>query len=83
MIHELYRRLAFARDHRHAQRRMSRYLDGDLSGDAAERIDDHVAVCPQCRHLLRTLRRTVEALRGLGRPHRSGLSETVIERLPP
>jgi len=45
------------------------------------RVEEHVGMCPECRRVLATLRRTVEALMGLkGEPH-SDIAMGVIERL--
>jgi anti-sigma factor RsiW len=45
---------------------MSDYLDGGLDGRAASRLERHLRWCPDCRRLLRALRRTVAGLRALG-----------------
>jgi hypothetical protein len=51
--------------HRRVARRLSDYLGGSLSPREASRVEDHVAVCAECRTTLGELRQTVELLRGL------------------
>jgi anti-sigma factor RsiW len=41
---------------------MSAYLDNDLAGRARARLERHVADCPECRRILRTLRRMLGLL---------------------
>ena len=41
---------------------VSDYLDSDLDRDRAARVDRHLAQCPECRELLRSLRALVGAL---------------------
>jgi RNA polymerase sigma-70 factor (ECF subfamily) len=42
---------------------LSDYLDGELQGSLRRAIDAHGGECPPCRAFVRTLHRTVEALR--------------------
>jgi len=82
MIRRLLGRVAFRRDHRFTERHMSAYLEGELPARAHHRVEGHVGVCPQCRRVFATLKRTVRSLQALGAPARPGLSEGIIERLP-
>lgn len=40
--------------------RLSDYLDGDLPPKLCEKIQRHLAVCPDCRAFTNTLRKTIE-----------------------
>ncbi|MGC9221775.1 MAG: anti-sigma factor family protein [Solirubrobacteraceae bacterium] len=62
MLNPLARHRARCRETR-AQ--MSDYLDGDLSAAAARRLERHTAWCPNCAHMLKNLRRTVDGLQAL------------------
>jgi anti-sigma factor RsiW len=44
---------------------MSEYLDGELEARAASGLQRHTRWCPNCRRVLRNLRRTVEGLGAL------------------
>ena len=44
---------------------MSDYLDGELDSRAAAGVERHLRWCPNCRRMLKNLRRTVEGLAGL------------------
>jgi len=50
----------------HVRAQMSDYLDADLDERSARAIDRHVRWCPNCRHMLKNLRRTIEGLNALG-----------------
>lgn len=50
-------------DHRFAADNLSPYLDGRLTAREKERLERHLAVCPDCRQELSTLRETVALLR--------------------
>lgn len=73
----------FLREHRWARMRVSDYIDGEVSGAHAQRVEEHVSRCPRCRRLLAALERTVAALRQLDRPPLVGgdVAERVIVRL--
>jgi predicted anti-sigma-YlaC factor YlaD len=45
--------------------RLSEYLDGALSGEVCRETQQHLAVCPSCRALTNTLRKTIELCRWL------------------
>jgi predicted anti-sigma-YlaC factor YlaD len=66
--------------------RLSAVLEGALHGREAKRVLRHLARCPNCREALRTLARTVDGLRSLGRadalaPHRPSVTHAVVEHL--
>ena len=81
MIRRLLRRRRFMREHRWTHAHLSDYVDEDLDGAQRERVEEHVGLCPQCRRVLSTLRRTLEGLRGLGTSRPPDLEEGIIERL--
>lgn len=70
-------------DHRFAQRRMSDFIDGGLSGRQRRRIERHADACPECGPLRRALVRLVGELRKLGSPVASdrSIAPLVIERV--
>jgi anti-sigma factor RsiW len=81
MIGRLLKRRRYMREHRWTHAHLSEYLDEDLSPNERERLEAHVGICPHCRRVLRTLRRTLESLVDLPvEPHPS-VAEGVIERL--
>ena len=81
MIGRLLKRRRYMREHRWTHAHLSEYLDEDLSPNERERLEAHVGICPHCRRVLRTLRRTLESLVELPvEPHPS-VAEGVIERL--
>jgi anti-sigma factor RsiW len=81
MIRRLLARRRYMREHRWTHAHLSEYLDHDLSPSERERVEEHVSICPHCRRVLRTLRRTLESLMGLPGEQRPGLADGVIERL--
>lgn len=81
MIRRLLERRRFMREHEWTHAHLSDYLDGDLSRPERERLEEHVGMCPQCRRVLRTLRRTLENLMDLPLEPRPSVAEGVIERL--
>jgi anti-sigma factor RsiW len=81
MIRRLLQRRRFMREHEWTHARLSEYIDEELSPEERRRVEEHVGVCPQCRRVLATLRRTVESLMGLGEERRPGVAEGIIERL--
>ena len=50
-------------DHRHAERRLSAYLDGMLTERQKQRVERHLAQCSECEIELEGLRETVALLR--------------------
>jgi anti-sigma factor RsiW len=60
-----WRKINFHRDHRWADPRLSRYVDGDLRPRQQRRLAGHEGLCPECRRAIRQLRRLVTTLPGL------------------
>jgi anti-sigma factor RsiW len=81
MILRFLERRRYMREHNWTHAHLSAYLDQELSDRERERLEDHVSVCPHCRRVLRTLRRTLESLMDLPGEPRPGLADGVIERL--
>jgi anti-sigma factor RsiW len=81
MIRRLLKRRRYMREHHWTHAHLSEYIDDDLSPAERERVEDHVGMCPHCRRVLRTLRRTLQSLMELPvEPHPS-VADGVIERL--
>lgn len=70
-------------DHRFAQRRMSAYVDDELTGGERRRLERHAADCPDCGPLLRGLLQVRSALRSIGRApdERVSIVPLVLERV--
>lgn len=50
-----------------AKAQIGRYLSGDqLSGEAMEQLEDHIAGCPDCKQTLAEKRASLQAMLGLG-----------------
>lgn len=81
MIRRLLQRSRFMREHKWTHAHLSDYLDDDLSPAERDRLEEHVGMCPQCRRVLRTLRRTLESLMELPLERRPSVADGVIERL--
>jgi anti-sigma factor RsiW len=81
VIRRWLQRRRFMRDHRWTHARLSEYLDQDLSVADRTRVEAHVGICPQCRRVLATLRRTIQELRDLRSAPDLDLAGAVIERL--
>jgi anti-sigma factor RsiW len=81
MIRRLLERRRFMREHRWTHSHLSEYVDEGLDRAARQRVEEHIGLCPQCRRVLATLRRTLRELRELGRPPRPDLADGIIERL--
>jgi anti-sigma factor RsiW len=81
MIRRLLERRRYMREHRWTHTHLSDYVDDDLSAPERERVEEHVGMCPHCRRVLRTLRRTLESLMDLSSEPRPGLADGVIDRL--
>lgn len=81
----LIQRMRFLADHRWSPRRMSEYLDGELSAEGRVRIERHLHDCPKCREILRSLRATVGGLarirRGRPGPPGSTVAPAVLDRV--
>jgi anti-sigma factor RsiW len=81
VIRRFLQRRRFMREHRWTHAHLSDYLDQGLAPEDRERVEEHVVLCPQCRRVLATLRRTLAGLRELGAPRRPDLADGIIERL--
>jgi predicted anti-sigma-YlaC factor YlaD len=63
---------------------LSEHLDGELRGLRRLRVTRHLARCELCRAVLRSLTRTLEELRSLGRvepPPSPSVAPAVIARI--
>ncbi|MGH2952075.1 MAG: anti-sigma factor family protein [Solirubrobacterales bacterium] len=69
------------REHRWTHARLSEYMDHELGPQEASRVEEHIGVCPHCRRVLATLRRTLASLRSLHAEPEPGVADGVIERL--
>jgi anti-sigma factor RsiW len=81
MIRRLLQRRRYMREHHWTHAHLSDYLDQDLTDAERERVEDHLSMCPHCRRVLRTLRRTLETLMELPPEPRPSVAEGVIDRL--
>ena len=81
MIRRLLNHTRFMREHRWTHAHLSEYLDQELADEERARVEEHVGLCPQCRRVLATLRRTLERLRDLHGQPEPEMAEGVIERL--
>jgi hypothetical protein len=68
-------------DHRWTQRRMSGYIDEDMTTRQRARLEAHASICPECGPLLRGLIWMVHALHGLRADPGRSVAPSVIERL--
>jgi anti-sigma factor RsiW len=81
MIRRLLDRMRYMREHRWTHAHLSAYIDQELADDERARVEEHVGICPHCRRVLATLRRTLERLRELSGGPQPRVAEDVIERL--
>ena len=81
MIRRLLERRRYMREHRWTHAHLSEYLDDELSAAERERVEDHVGMCPHCRRVLHTLKRTLESLMNLSPEPRRDVADGVIDRL--
>ena len=81
VIRRLLARRRFTREHRWTHSHLSEYVDRELPPEGSARVEDHTRICPQCRRVLVTLRRTLERLRSLRSEPDARLAEGVIQRL--
>lgn len=80
----LTRRLRFRRDHRWTPKHLSAYVDDELVTGARARLQRHVAECPECRGVLRSLERMLVRLGQMPSPAVSeapDLVSSIRERL--
>ena len=68
-------------EHRWTHAHLSAYVDHELESNEVARVEAHVGICPHCRRVLATLRRTLDGLRALREEAEAGIAEGVIERL--
>jgi anti-sigma factor RsiW len=71
----------YMREHRWTHAHLSAYIDRELAPHESARVEDHVGICPQCRRVIATLRRTIERLADLAAEPKPELADGVIERL--
>lgn len=57
--------MIFFNRHRRARINFSRYIDGDLSAEEANRVEAHLETCESCRLELNGMRAAIDALRSL------------------
>jgi anti-sigma factor RsiW len=81
MIRRLIAKRRYMREHRWTHAHLSEYLDEGLGPGEAARVEAHVGVCPHCRRVLATLRRTLGGLRSLKEQADAGVADAVIDRL--
>lgn len=81
MIRRLLKKRRFMREHHWTHAHLSDYLDHELSEDAQRRVEEHTGVCPECRRVLASLRKTLRALAGLRDEPHPAVAEGVIDRL--
>lgn len=81
MIRRLLKRRRFMREHRWTQAHLSGYVDEELPDGERVRAEEHIGICPECRRVLATLRRTLAGLRGLHTAAGPNVANGVIERL--
>jgi predicted anti-sigma-YlaC factor YlaD len=71
--------------HEETQERLSAYLEGELEGREHRRVVRHLALCPICREVLRTLAQTLERLQSLARGDTPSagpsVADAVVERI--
>jgi anti-sigma factor RsiW len=70
----------------YTRERLSAHVEGTLSGREAKRVLRHLARCPHCREAVRSLARTIDGLRSLGRadalaPAPPSVAPAVVRRL--
>ena len=81
MIRKLIAKRRYMREHRWTHAHLSEYLDHELAPDEVARLEDHASICPHCKRVLATLRRTLEGIRSLNAEPRPSVAEGVIDRL--
>ena len=81
MIRRFLGRMRYMREHRWTHSHLSEYLDQELDARERARVEEHVGICPHCRRVVATLKRTLEGLRALPAQRRPDLADAVIERL--
>jgi anti-sigma factor RsiW len=75
------RMMRFHREHRWTHEHLSEYLDEELEPRERERVERHVGLCPECRRVLASLKRTLAGLMGLRSNQPTNIADSVIGRL--
>jgi predicted anti-sigma-YlaC factor YlaD len=73
--------MRFYWEHRWTQGHLSDYVDDELDAGERHRAEQHMGMCPECRRVLATLKRTLAALMGLREDAPGDIAESVIGRL--
>lgn len=73
--------IRFWRDHRFAMAHASAFVDGELTGAQARRIDDHTHICPKCHEMLASLRKLLHGLGAMKRTGDASVAPAVIDAL--
>ncbi len=81
MIRRLLENYRYMREHRWTHAHLSEYLDDELDDAAERRVEEHASICPQCRRVLATLRRTLGGLRALRAEPEVDVADGVVEAL--
>jgi anti-sigma factor RsiW len=81
MIRRFFAHRRYMREHRWTHAHLSEYLDRELGDEEVARVEAHVGICPHCRRVLATLRRTVTGLRSLHAEPAPDVADGVIGRL--
>ncbi len=81
MIRRLLANRRYMREHRWTHGHLSEYVDEELRPADVARVEAHVGICPHCRRVLATLRRTLDGLRSLREEPALGVADSVIDRL--
>jgi anti-sigma factor RsiW len=73
--------------HRHSKagclkilRRLSAYLDDELTADVCGEVRDHMGICPRCVQFFESLRRTVSLCREVDAPPLSPTQKAKLRR---
>lgn len=56
----------------------SAFLDGELDADDCKGIEEHILECPECRHCIEALQRTIDFCKNLSR---GDIPEEIQKRL--
>jgi anti-sigma factor RsiW len=81
VIRRILARRRYMREHRWTHAHLSAYLDEELAPGEVSRVEAHIGICPHCRRVLATLRRTLEGLMSLRAEPEPRIADGVIERL--
>ena len=81
MIRRFLAHRRYMREHRWTHEHLSEYLDEELGTDEVARVEEHASICPHCKRVLATLRRTLETMRSMHHGPSTGVADGVIERL--